>query len=292
MTPSESSESSSPRRPQAGLAARLLRASPAELRDRVNIWTTIGYSLFVGDLQPYYYVLGYPKSGTNWVCKLLAGYLGIPVHEFWKYRWPRLSPAVMHMHRFLPFRGARRRTLYVLRDGRDIVVSDYHLRMRDCETNPALASELAGYLGAGHDPSDVAGNLPNFIRYLIDRRVSSTDYVTHVGIAFDHPYVRVRYEDLIADTASAFETAVGELLGEPVDAERLNRAVEAQRFENVTGRSAGTEDRSDFVRKGVAGEWRDQFSREAAEVYDAYAGDTLIRCGYEPDHDWVSRCHA
>ena len=287
MAPSQTPQSA---RSRSGLVGRLLQASPAELRDRANIWATIGYSLCVGDLQPYYYVLGYPKSGTNWVCKLLSGYLGIPVHEFWTSRWPQLSPSVMHMHRFLPFRGARRRTLYVLRDGRDIVVSDYHHRMRDRGTDPGLAAELEHYLGPHYDVGDVVGNLPNFIRYLIERSSSSTDYVSHVQAAFAHPYVRVRYEDLLADTPSAFGAAVEALLGETVDTHRLTQAVEAQRFENVTGRTAGTEDRSAFVRKGVAGDWRDQFSREAAEVYDAYAGETLIRCGYEADHSWVSRC--
>ena len=69
-------------RTAAALIARSLRGGPVGLRDRFNIWTTIGYSLVAGDRRPFYYVLGYPKTGTNWVCKMLSAYLGIPVHEF------------------------------------------------------------------------------------------------------------------------------------------------------------------------------------------------------------------
>ena len=279
-------------RTAAALIARSLRGGPVGLRDRFNIWTTIGYSLVAGDRRPFYYVLGYPKTGTNWVCKMLSAYLGIPVHEFWASSWPQFSPAVVHMHRFLPFDGPRRRTLYVLRDGRDIVVSDYHHRMRDREADPALAEELNRYLGAGFDPEEVSANLPGFIRYLIDRRVASTDYVSHVGEAFAHPYVRVRYEDLLRDAPHALGGALTALLEEPPDEDRLHRAIDAESFAAVTGRASGTEDRSAFVRKGVAGDWRTVLTREAAECYDAYAGETLILAGYEPDHSWVSACSA
>lgn len=272
------------------LVARALRGGPRELRDRLNIWTTVGFSLLVGDRTPFYYVLGYPKTGTNWVARMLSGYLGIPVHEFWNSPWPQFSPAVMHMHRFLPFEGARRRTLYVMRDGRDIIVSDYHHRMRDRGLDPVLAGELDDYLGAGYDPEQVSANLPHFIRYLIDRRAGSTDYVSHVAASFAHPYTRVRYEDLLSDPYAALGTALTALLGESPGEERLRSTIEAERFEAITGRAPGTEDPNAFVRKGIAGDWRTVFTREAAEAYDAYAGETLIRCGYEPDHSWVRGC--
>ncbi len=47
-----------------------------------------------------------------------------------------------------------------------------------------------------------------------------------------------------------------------------------------------------MLRKGQAGDWRNHFTREAAEIFDRYCGDMLISTGYEPDHEWVRRLPA
>ena len=83
---------------------------------------------------------------------------------------------------------------------------------------------------------------------------------------------------------------MGAILGTPVDEARLIHSIEAHSFEAVTGRERGSESSGDFARKGIAGDWRNVFTRESAEVFEAYAGDVLIRCGYEADNVWVSRC--
>jgi sulfotransferase family protein len=50
---------------------------------------------------------------------------------------------------------------------------------------------------------------------------------------------------------------------------------------------AGEENKRSFLRKGVVGDWRNQFSLEAREVFDRYAGEELILLGYEKDRKWV-----
>ena len=42
-------------------------------------------------------------------------------------------------------------------------------------------------------------------------------------------------------------------------------------------------------RKGVAGDWRNHFTPEAAHVFDSIAGELLVESGYEPDRSWVER---
>ena len=37
----------------------------------------------------------------------------------------------------------------------------------------------------------------------------------------------------------------------------------------------------------MVGDWRNQFTREAREVFDRHAGEELILLGYEKDHSWV-----
>jgi hypothetical protein len=41
------------------------------------------------------------------------------------------------------------------------------------------------------------------------------------------------------------------------------------------------------MRKGVIGDWRNHFTEEACKVFDQFAGNELIRLGYEKDHSWV-----
>ena len=43
------------------------------------------------------------------------------------------------------------------------------------------------------------------------------------------------------------------------------------------------------MRKGIAGDWKNQFSLEAAQMFDQLAGETLVQWEYEQDRDWVDR---
>ena len=64
-------------------------------------------------------VLGYPRSGTVWASQMIADYLQLP--------YPILSlfpigcPAIFHGHQRVERNGPR--TVYVMRDGRDALVS-------------------------------------------------------------------------------------------------------------------------------------------------------------------------
>ena len=55
----------------------------------------------------------------------------------------------------------------------------------------------------------------------------------------------------------------------------------------MTKREAGKEDRNNFLRKGIAGDWKNHFNEEAANIFHHYAGETLIKLGYEINDDWA-----
>ena len=74
-----------------------------------------------------------------------------------------------------------------------------------------------------------------------------------------------------------------------MDEQNLNDAIDRFSFERMTGRKRGTEDRSNFIRKGVIGDWANHFTRETAEIFDHYAGDMLVEMGYESDRNWIDR---
>jgi hypothetical protein len=74
--------------------------------------------------------------------------------------------------------------------------------------------------------------------------------------------------------------------GEPEPA-RAAASVERYSFARQSKRKAGEEDRTRFLRKGQAGDWRKHFSRVAAEFFDRHAGEMLVQAGYERDRSWV-----
>lgn len=68
---------------------------------------------------------------------------------------------------------------------------------------------------------------------------------------------------------------------------RAQFIIDDNSFAQQTGRNPGEESKSSFLRKGIAGDWRNHFTPEAAEIFDHYCGDALIATGYEPDRSWI-----
>jgi hypothetical protein len=96
------------------------------------------------------------------------------------------------------------------------------------------------------------------------------------------------YEQLLESPMQTLTDALLTFLPE-VDENRLIQAINRYTFLNMSGRQPGEEDRADMVRrKGVAGDWKNHFTPEAAEVFDHYAGDVLIDLGYVSDRNWTT----
>ena len=67
----------------------------------------------------------------------------------------------------------------------------------------------------------------------------------------------------------------------------IERIVEANSFQNLSkGRAQGQESGRSFFRKGVAGDWRNQFTPETRSLYKDRIGQFLIETGYERDLNW------
>jgi Sulfotransferase domain len=246
---------------------------------------------------PILFVVGYPKCGTTWVCQLMADYFQIPFAN--QSLLPVGMQSVMHGHQRIWPDGPP--AAYVLRDGRDAMVSMYFYLIRglpDPGTNQAkelaVGRDVRRYFENLHDRNDIRANLPYFIEQQMMRpHGCRTNWAQHIRTSrqagrTDVPFVK--YEDLLADGPGTLASAVQTLTGEPADMDRCRQAVEKYAFKRQAGRDSGQENRKDFLRKGQAGDWRNHFSREAAEVFDRHAGDMLIELGYEKDRSWVQQC--
>lgn len=251
-----------------------------------------------GESFPFYYVAEYPKSGGTWLCRMVADYLQIPFPQY-SLLPATFSCVVQHFGRHDP---RFRRVFYLHRDGRDVMTSLYFDRLRiarysDRPGSAYLSRTYEKLLGKGYDPNDIERHLPTFIEFEFRNpgrgaSMSWSDHVANWHRPDGDGIVYLSYEDLLLDAVGILGRALETITGEPVDPWRLETTVEKMSMKRQTGRDPGQVDATQHVRKGVAGDWKNYFTPEAARVFHRLAGDTLIRLGYEADGSWVDRCGA
>ena len=267
-----------------------LRANCQRLSNKV----TKAIAIAAGESFPFWYVSEYPKAGGTWLSNLLADYLAIPFPKF--SALPLACQCIVHNHwRWHP---RLNRVFYLYRDGRDVLVSYYFMRMRMI-AQPANAYErkmrrrYVRLFGRGFDPEHTAATLPRFIELEMTRplqaRINWPDHISEWYDPARRNIAYLSYEELLTSPVPTLERCLERFLDEPVDRARLAESVDRWSFSRLSGRTPGTEDRNDFLRKGIAGDWRNHFTRDACEVFDRYAGQALLALGYETRPDWVAR---
>ena len=227
----------------------------------------------------------HPKSGGNWVCQMLAEYLGVPQP---RTRLPPRRRCIVHGHYL--YVASTNDTIVMWRDGRDVIVSHYyyHLFHRRTTGMKGWAIEQQERLGI-KDAHDVQRYLPRYIDYCFTDgpplNMSWTSFVetwkSRTG------YVETKYEAMRENPRHEMKKILQYLSVHRIDDAKLDSCISKFSFENVTGRKPGEEDAYSFVRKGIVGDWKDKFTREAREVFDHHAGQALIDLGYEADRSWV-----
>jgi hypothetical protein len=202
--------------------------------------------------------------------------------------------AVLHNH--WAFSPKLRRVFYLYRDGRDIMVSYYFFRMKRMLSGAATSDRVVytRLFGNGFDPDDVVSNLPKFIDHEFrSPRDARTTWVKHIDEWYQpekRPYIAyLSYESLLQNCAAELQKAVEIVTERQIDQETISMTVDKYSMSRQTGRNPGDEDRKSFVRKGIAGDWMNYFTREAAEVFASHASPTLVRLGYEQSESWCSR---
>jgi hypothetical protein len=251
-----------------------------------------------GEMFPMFIVSEYPKSGGTWLGNMASDCLQVPFPQH--YRMPLLMTCVIHNH--WKYSPKYRRPFYLYRDGRDVMVSLYFHRMRKIaaqrDANDRQTKRVyEGLFGKGYDPGDVRGHLARFIENEFENpRGSRITWKQHIESWHDpegRPHVAyLSYEQLLSEPHATLKRAVEHVAGRTIEDWRVEMSVDKFSMARQTGRRPGQEDRSSFIRKGVAGDWVNQFTRESAEVFHDLAGDVLIRLGYERDASWVERAGA
>jgi hypothetical protein len=251
-------------------SARVTKSVAGRFADRLEIWQGCGY----------------PRSGTTFLCHLMSSYLDLPYPRH--YRLPIAMSSVMQSH-WLPFNGMPR-TIYVVRDGRDVLVSRYFYEVHWAlaegnRRSHARRARFARVLGPNADLSDARANLPRFIEAeLTQPALAKVTWQGHVDAWLDEPHDRVatvRYEDLVESVEDTLAPVFEQLTGVETDREYLRLAASRFEFRRMADQAKRGVNQGPYMRKGVAGDWRNHFSEEASGVFDLHAGETLRRLGYE-----------
>jgi hypothetical protein len=241
---------------------------------------------FIGVGSQDVLVASYPRSGSTWLRFLLTEVLtGRPAE------WDVVNRTIPDLGRhqdapaLLPDRGRLikthdrsagpcRKAVYLVRDVRDVVLSEYRWRLRG-GSDRTLDQHIAETLAAD-TPMSLFGPWPDHVAYWL-----GTD------LARGGDLLLVRFEDLRADPAGKLAEALA-FLGIPASAEAVAAAIEnnsVRRMKDKEDRAlnadvAAGDARFRWVGEGSVMGWRSKLDGEQAAMIETRMGDALAKLGY------------
>lgn len=234
------------------------------------------------DLTPAdVFFAAYPKSGTTYIRFVLFEMLsGMPAG--FRTTNNLMAGVGLHKHamKLLPgggrllathehYRKEYKRMIYVVRDGRDVMLSEY-----------AYLKALDFY----------RGDLDSFLKHFLFTKVSAYGpWQNHVAgfldsaVAKGDNFMLVRFEDLRANPVPQFQR-MADFLGVNIPEERIrtavaNNSIEAMR-EKENREPVKASIRGRFVRDGKVRGWLSKLTPEQIRLFEQHAGEALVRLGY------------
>jgi len=166
--------------------------------------------------------------------------------------------------------------IYILRNPLDVVLSYAdHYGLTHAQTVEAMASDSLITQGRVDRAPEHLGRWSNHVR----------GWTTAPGLA----RVVLRYEDLIADAEGELRRILA-FLRQPIDEDRLARAVAHSSFETMANQEAltGFKERSKnqrrFFRAGRSGQWREALAPDLVAAVVAAHGEVMAAHGYLDDN--------
>jgi hypothetical protein len=234
------------------------------------------------------FLVSFPKSGNTWTRFLIANLrfpnepatwaninrmvpdpTGTPKREFDRMQRPR----VIKSHECFDPRYPR--VINIVRDPRDVVVSQYHYhqKIKKIEVGSPIEKFVTRFLNGETCPHGSWGQ--NIATWLYTSEGSPR-------------YLQLRYEDLLADTAREL-AKVASFLSLPTSPELIAQAVERssadrmRQLEKQQDHGLYRNSRKDmtFVRAAGSGGWRKDLPLEQAARIEAAWGPLMQHLGYE-----------
>lgn len=186
--------------------------------------------------------------------------------------------------------------IHIIRDGRDVAISNVYNLWRNAKDRggplqipPSVLDKRDRFLA--NPKAFLASGESVFPQAVLRNLAKKWDY-TVAKAAKDGPelfgerYIEIKYEDLLEQPYVELPRLLAFL---NVDDARdvIERMVEENSFEQLSGgRQKGTEDSNSFFRKGMAGDWKNYFTKNDKRIFKQEAGEMLIWLGYEDNLGW------
>lgn len=221
----------------------------------------------------------YPKSGTVWMQEILPLVLNggdlTPIQTVpnwdrvpWleekrlalvvdKLKSPRGLVTHFPYHLMPPsFHSSKAKAIYVMRNPKDIVVSSYYFH------------KMAEFL-------EPPGTFDEFMEKFLKGKVLFGKWTDHVkswrGADLGHRIMYITYEEMVQDLPAAIRR-ISDFLGRKLSEEAIQKIAEHCSFRSMKNNNMSNfslvpkkymnSDTSPFLRKGVAGDWKNHFSPE------------------------------
>lgn len=235
------------------------------------------------------FLVSYPKSGNTWLRFLVSNLIQadppvslvgadslIPAVDgkSKKYFNEMPTPRIIKSH--YPFTETYKRVIYVVRDPRDVVMSQYHYQIKRGVLDPGTPVEpfVGRFLAGDVCPYGSWGE--NVGSWLATRRGTSQ-------------FLLVRYEDMQADILKETER-IADFIGIAPDPTRFATAIErssAKRMRELEkaerdqwASTKGTRQDMFFIRSATSGEGKASLPAHCLDQIEAEWGDLMTSLGY------------
>jgi hypothetical protein len=264
---------------------RMMSSLSRKMRVRKLTRRPLSWKRFKGLRHTDALLISYPRSGNTWLRFLLYEALSGKPAEFRSVQdgvpgpgrrqtAAKLLPgggSVMATHD--RYRSHDARSVYIVRDVRDVLLSEHRAVRRGALFDGSLDDFLPLFLEGRVNPY---GSWADHIRYWLGPDLRG-----------DGGVLRVRFEDLRNSTEETL-SAILAFLGAERSSETIRNAIES----NTVERMKAKEDRADdhvfvkadptahFVGRGLVGGWRDALTDEQLRMIERHAGDVMAPLGY------------
>jgi hypothetical protein len=206
-------------------------------------------------------------------------------------RTPHHVSYLSEIHELFP----EAKIVHAIRDGRDVAISSLHAFWKHSQDRggPASISEEEAAMRDAYI-ADRAAYLESgrgiFTEERIRQQAAGWNRVVRQGRKtgrelFGDNYQEFFYEDHLHRPHEALTELFG-FLEADTNPDLVDRVIEANRFEKLTGRTPGQESSGAFMRKGVAGDWKETFTGRDKDIFKEEAAELLVELGYEKNLDW------